>query len=71
MGVGATQFGIRIIVFDMGAGGTVESIVVFEIDGEWTRLAETWSEEESYDIRLATGLFSRACYIILGNLVLN
>ena len=55
----------------MGAGGTVESIVVFEMEGEWTRLAETWSEEESSDTRLATGLFARAWSVILGNLVLN
>ena len=42
----------------MGTGGTVESIVVFEMEGEWTRLADTWSEEESYNIRLETGLFA-------------
>ena len=28
---GAARFGIRIRVFDMGAGDTVESIVVFEM----------------------------------------
>ena len=58
VGVGATQFGISRMVFAVGAGGTVESIVVFEIEGEWTRLAETWLEEEFFDIRLATGLFA-------------
>ena len=60
MGIGATQFGIRRTVFAMGAGGTVESRVEFEIDGEWTRLAETRSEEESADTRLATGLLVRS-----------
>ena len=58
VGVGATRFGIRITLFSMGVGGTVESIVVFEMEGEWTRLAETWSEEELSDICLATGLFA-------------
>ena len=71
VGVGATQFGIRRTLFAMGDGGTVEYIVVFEMEGEWTRLAKTWSEEESSNIRLATGLFARAWSIILGNLVLN
>ena len=65
MGVGAKRFGIRRTVFDMGAGGTMESIVVFAMEGEWTRLAETWSEEESSDIRLETGFFYRAWYVIL------
>ena len=46
MGVGATWFGIRRTLFAMGAGGTVESIVLFEMEGECTRLSETWSEEE-------------------------
>ena len=58
VGVGATWFGIRRTLFDMGAGGTVESIVVFEMEGKWTRLAEIWSEEESSDIRLSTRLFA-------------
>ena len=31
VGVGATRFGIRRTVFAMGAGVTVESIVVFEM----------------------------------------
>ena len=57
VGVGETRFGIRRTVFAMGDGGTVESIFVFEMEGEWTCLAEIWSEEESSDIRLATGLF--------------
>ena len=33
VGVGATRFGIRITVFTMGVDGTVESIVVFEMEG--------------------------------------
>ena len=57
VGVGATQFGISRTIFSMGAGDTVESIVEFEMEGEWTRIAKTWSEEESSDIGLETGLF--------------
>ena len=37
VGVGATLFGIRRTLFSMGGGGTVESIVEFEMEGEWTR----------------------------------
>ena len=44
VGIGATRFGIRRTVFAMGAGGTVESRVEFEIEVEWTRLAETRAE---------------------------
>ena len=55
----------------MGDGVTVESIVEFEMEGGWAHIAEIWSEEESSDIRLATGLFARAWSVILGNLVLN
>ena len=38
------------------AGGTVKSGVEFEIEGGWTRLAETWSEDKSQDNFFATGL---------------
>ena len=41
VGIGATWSGIRRTVFAMGAGGTMESSVEFEIEGEWTRLADT------------------------------
>ena len=41
VGIDATRFGIRRTVFAMGAGGDVEYNVEFEIEGEWTRLAET------------------------------
>ena len=58
VGVWATRFGIRRKLFAMADGGTLESIVVFEMEGEWTHLAETWSEEESSNIHLATGLFA-------------
>ena len=47
MGVGATRFGISRTVFAMGAGGTVESISVFEMEGGCTRLTETCLEEDS------------------------
>ena len=71
MGVGAALFGIRRTVFDIGDSGTVESIVVFEMEGEWTCLAEIWLDEELSDTRLETGLLTRAWSIIRGNLVLN
>ena len=64
MGVGATRFGISKLIFAMGYGDTVESIVVFEMKGEWTCLAEIWSEEESSDIRLETGLFAQAWSVV-------
>ena len=43
VGVGAARFGIRRTVFAMGDGGTVDSIAVFEMEREWTCLAEIWS----------------------------
>ena len=71
MGVGAARFGIRITILAIGSGGTVDYIVVFEIEGEWTGLAEIWSEEESSDIRLETGLLTQSWSAIQWNLVLN
>ena len=71
VGVGAARFGIRRTVLAIGYGGTVESIVVFEIEGEWTCLVEMWLGEESSDTCLATGLLTRAWYVIRWNLVLN
>ena len=47
VGIGATWFGIRRTLFTMEYGGTVESSVYFEIEGEWTRLADTWLENNS------------------------
>ena len=57
--IGATWFGIRRTFFEMGAGGTVELSAEFEIEVEWTRLAETWSEDESLDTLFANGLLVR------------
>ena len=71
MGVGAARFGIRRTVLSIEYCGTVESIVVFEMEEEWTRLANIWSDEESYDTSLATGLLNQAWYVIRGNLVLT
>ena len=71
MGVGKTRFCTRRKLFVMGAGGTVESMVEFEMGGEWTCLAETCLEEESSDIRLATDLCARYWSVILGNFLLN
>ena len=45
MGVGAARLGIRRTELFIEAGGTVESIVVFEMEGGWTCLAEIWSDE--------------------------
>ena len=56
VGIGATWFGINITLFLMGAGVTVESSVEFEIEGEWTRLEETWSEDKLLDTIFTTGL---------------
>ena len=59
MGIGATWFGIRRTFFSVGAGDTVESSVEFEIEGEWTYLAYTWSEDELSDTLFATGFLVR------------
>ena len=56
VGIGATWFGISRTLFVMGAGGTVESSVEFDIEGEWTRLAETWSEDKLSGTLFANGL---------------
>ena len=50
-----------------GCGGNT----VLWIDGEWTRLVETWSEDLSSETLFATGLLVRDWLFILGNLVLN
>ena len=71
VGIGATRFGIRITVFTMGADGTVESSVEFEIEGGWNRMAETRLEEESLDTRLDTGFLVQVWFVILGYLLLN
>ena len=49
----------------------MESIVVFDMEGEWTCLAEIWSDEESSDTLLAAGLLNLAWSVLQGNLVLN
>ena len=40
----------------MGAGGMAELSVEFDIEGEWTRLEETWSEDKFLDTIFDTGL---------------
>ena len=45
VGVWAARFSIRITVLSIESGGTVDSIIVFEMEGEWTCLAEIWSGE--------------------------
>ena len=40
----------------MGSGGALKSSVEFDIEGEWTCLAETWLESRSSDNLFATGL---------------
>ena len=61
MSVGATRFDIMRTLFAMGAGGNVESIVELEMEGEWTRIAETWSEEYSSD-KYYNGSYIRHVY---------
>ena len=56
MGISADWFGRRRRLFSIGAGGTLELSGGFEIEGEWTRLAETWLEAWSLETLLATGL---------------
>ena len=56
VGIGAAWFGRRRRIFSIGACGTLESSVEFDIEGEWTRLAETWLKDRSSDTILATGL---------------
>ena len=57
--IDATWFGTRRMLFAMGADGTVESSVDFDIEGEWNRLAETWSEDKSPDTIFDTALLVR------------
>ena len=58
-------------VFSNRAGGTPESSGGVEIEGYWTRLAETWSEDRFSDNIFFTGLLVRDLSGILGYLVLN
>ena len=58
MGAGAERFGIRRTSLSIEDGVTVESIVVFGSEGEWTCMAEIWSDEESSDTRLAAGFLT-------------
>ena len=58
MGVGATRFGIRRTAFPIEAVGTMESIVVFDMEGEWTCMAEIWSDEDVSDTRFVAGLLT-------------
>ena len=60
MGVGAARLGIRRTALSIEAGGTVESIVVFEMEGELTCLAKIWPYEESSETLLAAGLWNLA-----------
>ena len=71
VGVGVVRLGIRRTVLAIGAGGTVESIVVFEMEGGWSCLAWIWLDEESSNTRLAAGLLTRPWSVIRGNLVLD
>ena len=59
VGIGATCFVIRRTFFAMVSGGTVESSVEFEIEGEWNHIAETWSEDKSSGTLFDTGLLVR------------
>ena len=59
VGIGATCFGISRTFFEMVSGGTVDSSVEFEIEGGWTRIEDTSSEDKSPDTLFATGLLVR------------
>ena len=56
VGIVVTWFVIRRTLFTMGAGGMAELSVEFDIEGEWTRLEETWSEDKFLDTIFDTGL---------------
>ena len=60
VGVGEAWFGIMRTALSIEAGGTVESIVVFDMEGEWTCLAEICSNEESSETLFAAGLWNLA-----------
>ena len=49
----------------------MESIIVFEMEGEWSCLAKIWSDEELSKTCLETGLLTQDWSIIRLNLVLN
>ena len=55
----------------LASGGTMELIVVFEMEGGWTCLSEICSDEESSGTCLEVGLLNQAWYVFRGNLVLN
>ena len=69
--IDTTCFGISRTFFAMVDGGTVESSVEFEIEGEWTRLSDSWSEDMSSNTLFSNGLLVQAWSVILGNLLLN
>ena len=62
--VGEAQLGIRRTALFIEACGTVDSIVVFEMEGEWTCLAEIWSDEESSETILAARVDFSLIYIV-------
>ena len=55
MGIGAAWFGISRRLFSIGDGGTMISVGVFDIEGGWNRLLDTWLEARSLDTLFATG----------------
>ena len=71
VGVGVARFGISRTALYIESCCIVESIVLFEVKGEWTCLDEIWSDEELSDTRLAAGLLTRAWSVFQGNLVLK
>ena len=77
MGIGDTWFGRRRRFVSGGAGGTLYSIggyggnYVLGIDGEWTRLAETFYDDVSSDAHFAPVLQGKYLSVILGNYLLN
>ena len=64
-------FDIRKRFFSIGAGGMLELSGRFKIQGDLTRLAETWSEAWLSETLLSTGLLVQDLLVTLGYLVLN
>ena len=57
---GAGRLGIRRTELFIEAGGIVDSIVVLDMEGEWTCLAKILLDEESSETLFAAGLSTLA-----------
>ena len=68
---GAGRLGISRTEWLIEAGGIVDSIVELDMEGECTRLAEIWLDEESSGTTFSAGLRILAGSVFRGNFVLN